>query len=190
MVYKLITAPTALALTLDDAKSQLNIEPEFTQDDSLIESCIHAAAAFVEKRMQGALMAQTWEAQLIDFKSTIELKKSNITDITAVKYYNLSNVDTTVNSSDYQKDLASVPARLIFNTGYAWPSVYDRFDAVRVTFSAGYASAAAVPYDLRMALKLLVTHFYENRSPEIVGNIIVRFEMSVDKIVANHMLWV
>lgn len=190
MVYKLITPPTALALTLEDAKGQLNIDLEFTLDDLLIESYIHAAAAFVEKRIQGALMAQTWEAQLADFKSCIELLKSNISDITSVKYYDSANADITVGTSNYQKDLASVPARLIFNSSYAWPTVYDRFDAIRVGFTAGFASAAAVPYDIRIALKMLVTHYYENRSPEVVGASIAQFELSVDKHLANHMLWV
>ena len=34
MIYKLITAATELAITLDEAKAQQNIDTSFTGDDS------------------------------------------------------------------------------------------------------------------------------------------------------------
>lgn len=190
MVYKLITAPTELALTLADAKAQLNIELAFTADDALIESYIRAADAYVEKVIQGPLMAQSWEAQLTDFKACIKLQKNNVTAITSIKYYDGANGDIAVAGSNYQTDLASVPARIIFNSTYSVPTVYDRFDAVRVLFSAGYANAGAVPYDIRQALKLLVTHFYENRMPEVVGAITAQFNLTLEKLLFAHRQWV
>lgn len=189
MVYKLITAPTELAITLVEAKAQLNIETAFTDDDTLIVACIHAAAQYVEKIIQGPLMTQVWEAQLTDFVECIKLQKNPVTTFTSLKYYNISNVDTTVDPSNYQQDLSSVPARIILNSTFSSPTVYDRFDAVRARFTAGYADAAAVPADVKQVIKLLVTHFYEQRSPEITGGTISKFDLTIEKLLNGHMAW-
>lgn len=189
MVYKLITAPTELAITQAEAKAQLNIETAFTDDDTLITACINAAALYIEKKIQGPLMVQVWELQLYDFIDCIKLHKNPVSAITSVKYYDIANADQDVNSSDYQQDLSSVPARIIFNSTYSYPSVYDRFDAVRVRFTAGYATAASVPADVKQVVKLLVTHFYEQRSPEITGGTVSKFDLTIEKLLHGHMPW-
>lgn len=189
MVYKLITAPTELAITLAEAKAQLNIETTFTDDDTLITASIHAAAKYVEKLIQGPLMSQVWELQLEDFKQIIEVQKGLISTVDSLKYYDSANADTTVAASNYQQDLSSVPARIILNSAYSSPSVYDRFDAVRLRFTAGYATAATVPEDVKQVIKLLVTHFYEQRSPEVTGSIISKFDLTIEKLLNGHMAW-
>lgn len=189
MVYKLITAPTELAITLNEAKAQLNIEQEFTDDDILISACIGASASYVEKIIQGPLMNQVWELQLTDFRETIQLRKTPVSAVGSVKYYDISNVEQTVNSSNYQTDLSSVPARIIFNSSYSSPSVYDRFDAVLARFTSGYTDATTVPADIKQVIKLLVTHFYENRSPEISGATTAKFDLTIEKLLSGHMPW-
>lgn len=189
MVYKLITAPTELAIKLAEAKAQLNIETAFTDDDNLIAACIKAAALYVEKIIQGPLMTQVWELQLVDFVSCIKLHKKPVTTFTSLKYYDTVNSDITIDPSNYQQDLSSVPARIIFNSAYSFPSVYDRFDAVRARFTSGYANADSVPEDIKQVIKLLVTHFYEQRSPEITGGTTSKFDLTVEKLLSAHMAW-
>lgn len=163
LVYKQTTPPAQLAITLDEAKAQLNVETAFTDDDPLITSMINAAALFVEKIIQGPLMTQAWEVYAEDWEDVFEIQKERITAVGSVKYYDSNNADQTVNPSDYQEDLSSVPARIIFNSSFAAPDVYDRFDAIRIAITAGYANAAAVPEDLKRWIKVLVTQFYESR---------------------------
>ncbi|MFZ2905332.1 MAG: head-tail connector protein [Cyclobacteriaceae bacterium] len=189
MVYKLITAPTELAITLAEAKAQLNVETAFTDDDTLITACIKAAALYVEKVIQGPVMSQVWELQLTDFLSTIELNKGLISTIDSLKYYDSAEADQTVAASNYQTDLSNVPARLILKSTYVQPTVYDRFDAVRVRFTAGYATASNVPEDVKQVIKLLVTHFYEYRSPEITGGAISKFDLTIEKLLSGHTAW-
>jgi uncharacterized phiE125 gp8 family phage protein len=54
--------------------------------------------------------------------------------------------------------------------GKWWPATacYN-YGAVQVTFVAGYGNAAAVPADLKAAIKLLVGHLYENREAVTLG---------------------
>lgn len=188
MVYKLITAPSELAITLAEAKAQLNVEAAFTDDDVLITACINAAAKYIEKLIQGPLMSQVWELQQTGFVQCFEVNKTPVASVTSLSYYDIANADTVVNSSNYQQDLSSVPARIILNSAYSSPSVYDRFDAVRLRFTSGYATAAAVPEDVKQVVKLLVTHFYEQRSPEITGTI-SKFDLTIEKLLNGHMAW-
>jgi uncharacterized phiE125 gp8 family phage protein len=43
--------------------------------------------------------------------------------------------------------------------------------AVRIDYVAGYATAGAIPADLRAAVKLLVGHLYENREASAPGTL-------------------
>lgn len=188
MVYKLITAPTDTAITLAEAKAQLNIETAFTDDDTLITDCIKAATAYIEGIIQGPVVTQTWELQLTDFAGIIELKKTPVASITSVSYYDASNADQVVSNTNYQTDLSSVPARIIFNDSYSIPTPYDRFDAVRVRFVCGVAQAA-VPFNIKQVVKLLVAHFYENRTPEVTGSITAKFDLTIEKLLHQNMAY-
>lgn len=187
MVYKLITAPTELAVSLPNAKAQLNIEAAFTDDDTLITDCINAAALYVEKIIQGPVMTQTWEAQMADFKELIRLEKNPVTAITSIKYQDIADDPQTVDPANYQEDLASVPARIIFNSAFSAPTVYDRFDAVQVRFVAGYTNEAALPGDLKMWIKILLTQFYESRDYSTVKSDTAR---QIREALMSHALWV
>lgn len=191
MVYKLITAHTELAITLAEAKAQLNIDPSFTADDTLITACINAASLYIEKIIQSPLMIQTWELQLVDFIDTIKIWKTPVSSITSVSYYDVNEADQSVVNTNYYTDLASVPARIIFKSTYNAPTVFDtRFDAVRIRFVSGYANATAVPADIKEVVKLLVTHFYENRSPEVVGTVVNKFSLTVEKLLHGYVQFV
>lgn len=157
MIYKLTTAATSLPITLEEAKTQLNIDASFTDDDIYIISCINAAAAIVEGILQGPLCEQEWELQLSSLSSTITLHKNPVNSV-VVKYYDENNSDMTLSSSSYQLT-SGFPAQIIINDDVSL-SLYDRVDAVRVEIACGYAE---VPEDIKMWVKVLVTIFYESR---------------------------
>ena len=55
-------------------------------------------------------------------------------------------------------------------TGYAWPTTFQRDDAIKIEYVIGYGDAAAnVPETVRHALLMLVAHYYENRENKLVG---------------------
>lgn len=190
MVYALITAPTELAITLDDAKNQLNVELDFTDDDTLILSYIKAATLYVEKLIQGPVMDQVWELKLRDFKSEMEFHKGPVKAGTlTLKYQDANDAEQTVAASNYYEDLASVPARVILKSTFSIPTVFDRYDAVKIRANAGYTDASAVPEDLKAAIRLLVAHFYENRTPEITGSTTAKFSLTIERLLNGHMAW-
>ena len=49
------------------------------------------------------------------------------------------------------------------------PTIYDRFEAMVIRFTLGYANAGAVPEDIKLAIKLLLATWYENRQTVVTG---------------------
>lgn len=64
-------------------------------------------------------------------------------------------------------DTASVPARLVLQDTASWPvptAGLAAANGIRVDFTVGYgADGTAVPNRLKLAIKLLAAHYYENR---------------------------
>ena len=73
----------------------------------------------------------------------------------------------------------------------AWPGTRGGPATVTARFVAGYASMADVPEQLRLAIMLLTSHFYENREPVNVGNIVTPIPMTLDALIEPYRLhWV
>jgi uncharacterized phiE125 gp8 family phage protein len=76
---------------------------------------------------------------------------------------------------------------LILADGSSWPATATRPDAVTVTWTCGFgATADALPASIVHAVKLLVTHWHENRGPVAVGTISSDLAWSLDQLVAPH----
>ncbi len=55
-------------------------------------------------------------------------------------------------------------------TSTAWPGTYYRPNAVTVRFVCGYGTAStSIPELMRAAIKLLISHFFENREGLNIG---------------------
>jgi len=57
-------------------------------------------------------------------------------------------------------------------TDHAWPTTFQRDDAIKIEYFIGYRSVTSDgPETIRDALLMLVPHYYENRENEWVGTI-------------------
>jgi uncharacterized phiE125 gp8 family phage protein len=169
MPLKLITPRTLQPVTLAEAKLHLRVDT--SDDDALITALIIAATDDAEALMQRAVLPQTWKLTLDSFGGAsswacIELQRPTVIAVTSVYYNQASDgVLTLLDPSAYQLAAASdYTARLLPAYGTYWPDLRDQAEAVQVTFTAGYADAAAVPELIKAWIKLRVAALYENRS--------------------------
>lgn len=169
MALKLITAATALAVTLVEAKAHLRVDT--SDDDTLITAMITAATEAAEQATGRAIMAQTWELTLDAFPAALELTRVPVDSITSVTYVDLDGTDQTLSALLYSLDNADDfgPAYVVPAYGTEWPETRDEINAVQVRYAAGYADAAAVPESIKSWIKLQVGAMYENRESETVG---------------------
>jgi uncharacterized phiE125 gp8 family phage protein len=92
--------------------------------------------------------------------------------VASVQYYDASGELQTLDTADYIVAGDSEPA-MLFPIPYTWwpPTVWGRPDAVQVTYTAGYgADATSVPENIKLAMKGMIAHWYENRESVALTN--------------------
>jgi len=162
--YKVTTAPASEPITLAEAKAQLRIESDFTDDDTWLTTALTIVREQVEALTNRSIMPQTMELAISEFEDAIQLPRPPYTSLTSITYYDVDNTQQTLASSEYLVNDFAEPAYVVKESAITYPGVYDRPDAIRLIFVAGYANAAAVPASLKQAMLMLLTDLYDNRS--------------------------
>lgn len=158
----LVTPPASEPITLAEARKQLELSQSDTAHDDHLTLLIQAAREQWEHDTDSCCFTQTWRVTLPYFcDDEISLPKRPIQSITSITYYDASNASQTLSTSIYALDSAARKVRL--NSLQNWPTTYDRFDAVTVTFVCGYTTVGSVPAIHKQAMKLLIGHYFENR---------------------------
>lgn len=174
---RIIAAATGLPVTLTDVKTDLGIYHD--EKDSTIVTLLEASVSFAERftgqifRYPGETMVQT----VADF-STVELDYSPVTGVTEVTYYNGANQETTLPTGSYTVMNAQIPAQIEFSST---PVTYNRPDAVKIQYVAGYTTPQSVPADVRTAIMLTVRHLYESS-----GNPVKQMPTTAEWLLRNH----
>jgi uncharacterized phiE125 gp8 family phage protein len=146
-------------------------------DDQIGRARVMLAAArqWVENRLHRQLITATWIGYLDTFQSVVEIEdKLPIKTISSIAYYDSTDTLQTLSSSLYQTDLVSenTPPRIEPVSGQSWPSTYDRYNAVRITFTAGYgATRESVPLGIRHAILMVAADWWANREETVIGTI-------------------
>jgi uncharacterized phiE125 gp8 family phage protein len=166
-VYSVTTAPATEPVTAAEAKTHMRITS--SADDTYITGLITAARQWCEWYQGRSYIEQIITMYLDTFPSTIYLPQPPAMSVTTLKYYNTAGTLTTLTvTTDYVVDVISQPARIYPAYTTSWPSYRDIPNAVQVVYKAGYgADATNVPTPVKHAIKMLVSHWYENREPII-----------------------
>jgi uncharacterized phiE125 gp8 family phage protein len=104
------------------------------------------------------------------YSQYIELPMSPISNIIAVAYTDDAGVEQTVNPAEYVLDDYVRPPRLYAASGTTWPIARaDSPNVCRIRYLAGFNAPGSpdshpIPQIVIAAIKLVLTHLYENRS--------------------------
>lgn len=187
MALKLITAATALAVSLAEAKQHLRVDT--ADEDALITALITAATEMAEQATGRAIMQQTWELTLDAFPEAFELTRVPAASITSIRYWDTTGTQQTLGTALYTLDNAddfgsayAVPA-----VGGDWPAARQQINAVALRYVAGYASAAVVPDSIKAWIKLQVGAMYENRQAE--GTVQTHALGYADRLLDRYKVW-
>lgn len=176
MSLVLITPPSGEPVSLDEAKAQLRVESDNYKDDDSIAFFIAAARTRVEALTGRALVNQTWDlyADAVPRRGgALELAKGTVQSVASVKYIDTDGVQQTLDPAKYVVDTARIPGRILPAYGEEWPATREQVNAVVVRFVAGYGIPYDVPHDLKQAIRLLASHWFENREMVVASNIII-----------------
>lgn len=160
----LLTPPAAEPLTLAQAKDFLRVQHD--ADDDLISALIAGARLHVEAQTRRVLITQAWRLTRDMWPASGRLPVLPV-PLRAVIAAGVWQADGTLQAIEFDAlavDAASTPAVLAFERG-AMPAPGRLAAGIEIDIEAGYGDAAEdVPEPLRQAIRLLVAHWYENRS--------------------------
>jgi uncharacterized phiE125 gp8 family phage protein len=181
---KIATAPSEEPVTLAEMRLQLGItQASDTGRDALITSRIKSARRVAESYMRRAIITQTWDLYSDQFQESFDLLP-DLQTVTYVKYYDEAGVLQTLDSSYYQVD--TVNHRLARGYLMQWPLARQVLNAVQIRFVSGYGVTAAVPEDIRDAIKFIVGHWENYQSDIERGGLLTRIPFAVEHLLSPY----
>lgn len=172
--------PASSPVTLADAKAHCRVL--HSDDDDYLTALVTAATAYIDGPtgiLGRCLLTQTWRVDLADWTDPIHLPVDPVVSIT-VAYTDSAGAAQTLAGSAYTLTAATGERPAIWlKAGTQWPALADEPYPVRITAVCG---AATCPPDIRVALLMLVGHWYANRMPATAGAM-VDVPLSFDAII-------
>jgi hypothetical protein len=179
------------------------------EEFSYLEDLLALAVEFVEQDQNVQLLAATWQCNLDAFPNEISLERLPVTAITQIQYTDTNGNSQILDPSQYQVDnlAPNQPARIQPAYGLVWPVTrgYSRtwptieanhlgelpeitgfYNAVQVTFTAGFAAfgAGTIPAKLLHAIKMLVATWFRDREDSTVGLTNMPIPLGVTRLLA------
>lgn len=173
MNLSLITGPADEPLSTTEVKEYLR-ETSASQD-RVIDTLIKAARRKVESITNRQLLEATWELWLDAFPCPyIDVPRPPLRSVESIKYLDTNGTEQTWAVADYRVSKPAGPycarGRITPAYGESYPTTQQVIDAVKVQFKAGYGTDPdTVPEDLKEAMLLLISHWYENREAIVIG---------------------
>lgn len=191
-----ITPPATEPVTLVEQKLHMRVDVTVIIDDALITSLIKAARLHLEAITGRSFVTRTLDLFLDAFPDNdCPIRLSDVPVIAVTQFeYTLDGAGspTTFPTSDFLLDEKNEPALIHLRTSKSWPGdTLEPANGVRIRFSAGFGTAAAVPEDIKAAIKLFAAHLYENREEVArglgVGGTFAELPQGVRALLANHL---
>lgn len=143
-----------------------------TAEDTYIESCIQAARTYFEDVNDMTFLTTTWKAYWERFETPLIIPRPPYASVTTLTYVNENGVATGLTeNTDFVVDNKSMFAEVKPYEGLSWPSDVedDGYNAVVLTFVAGYTTVAAIPATWIHAMRLAVEVMVDRLGPFTPG---------------------
>lgn len=155
-----------MLITLEEARAQLNLGEDETDDDALITGYIAGAAKHLESRY-GIVVDRSERTFVFDRFSAVMILKTTSIDADSVEVAYLDSDGASQQLADARVVPAGEHFRIVPAVGADWPMAASGAGVISVTAQVGYEQEAdssdAVPADIKAVGKLLVAHWYLNR---------------------------
>lgn len=193
MALTLSVDPAELPVSVAEAMAHMRIED--AGEVNLVASLLAAAVEHLDGVagiVGRALVTQTWIWTLDGFPASaedpLEIPLPPLQSVTSIQYVDSDGATQTWAAASY--DVVPTQKLGFVKPAYGeeWPTARDQTNAVTITFVAGYGNAAAVKAPLKHAIKLLTSHWYENREPVLVGSIVTPIPMTVDRLLRPFLI--
>lgn len=162
MALVVTVEPVSELLSVGDAKRHLRVLNSDLDDE--IALLIAAARDYCERYTQRTLRAAVTRTFTTGgwWSDTLHVPHPPLLAVSSIAYYDADNASQTLSSANYIVEVDTYGGgRIIWATTATLPTLYDRPDAITVTFTAGYTAATIPPVALQ-AMKTKLTELFGN----------------------------
>ena len=164
MALTRIAAPAEAPVSLDEMKAQVRVLE--ADDDALIQGLLDSAVGYLDGAdgiLGRCLVTQTWQQEFAAWGIGLRLPFPDVIGIT-IRYFDADGVLQVLASGEYELVEDDKGARLRWKDSFSAPALApDMALPIRVEVTAGFGAASDVPEPLKLSIKLLAAHWYENR---------------------------
>lgn len=171
MILNVVTPPVVEPVSREDAKQ--HIREDGNEQDAVIDRFIRSAREQAEAYQNRAYLEQVLELVLERLPDMpVHLPRPPLVSLEAVTLTDEDGVTTSVPVTDFIVDTDSEPGRIFFKKGRSWPAVnLSNGGFLRIRYKAGAADVSKVPERVKLAMLMLIGHWYDNREAVLVGSI-------------------
>ncbi|MGD0781227.1 MAG: hypothetical protein ABSA30_00045 [Candidatus Aminicenantales bacterium] len=205
MRYAQITPPdpTLQVVSTADAAAQCYVTN--SAEYPYLAGLVQKAVELVERELARQLLTATWCAYLDAFPTEIQLERTPVRTVTEIRYVDANGIQNVLPADQYQFDVASkdFAARVQPAYGLIWPVTrgYSRtwptieanhlgelpeitgyYNAVQVTFTAGYGLPADVPACIKHAIMVMVADWYRDRESTVLGQTVTPVPNAIQRL--------
>ena len=187
MPLLLTAGPSVEPVSLDEAKAHCRLDG--AAEDPLIASLILAARMHIERSLGVALIEQSWSLFLDAWQDRpwADLPLAPVLSLEAVRLYRADDSFVSLGPDLFTLDNAGRAPRLARRGGGLWPQPGRAVNGIEIAFTAGYGEGEEdVPMPVRLAIKMLVAHWYEAREAVTPGIAADMVPMSVTSLIAPY----
>jgi uncharacterized phiE125 gp8 family phage protein len=168
MIPIFVSGPAVEPITLAEMKAYLRVDEDETAQDDLISGLIKAARLTVEAASRRILIEQHWRVVLDRWPrdGVVLLPLTPLIAVDAIRITDAAGTVTELPDDAFETDAMSDPPRIIVSGA---PEPGKPHNGISVALRAGFGTTAdAVPATLKLAVRILVAHWFENRG-DVVG---------------------
>jgi uncharacterized phiE125 gp8 family phage protein len=179
----IVTPPPFLPISLADVYSYLRLDTEGSPAthplDAMLTRYMRTATAEAEKISRRSFVQQRLRLSTGAFPKSgkgIELLRPPLIRVESVGYLDGDNFEVALGAGDWYVTDDRVP-QVRMSSGFGAPSLYDRPDALRITYIAGYPPSGSpsetqedyagnIPDNIKDAVLMGVQLLYANLTPD------------------------
>lgn len=184
---KLINEPAIELITLSEMKEYARVL--YDAEDQLLVELIKSAREWCEDFTGIAFITQQRQASysVMPNKRELSLSRGPLQSVTQIQIFNRNAQATDFDVDNIYVDTASVPGRIVLHDNVVWPPMQRAANGMVIDYVAGYGNAGSdVPAPIRLAIKQLVLHWFENRELCADGAAANRAPMTVEVLLQNY----
>jgi uncharacterized phiE125 gp8 family phage protein len=168
MIPIFVSGPAVEPITLAEMKAYLRVDDNDAAQDDLISGLIKAARLMVEAASRRILIEQSWRVVLDRWPrdGAILLPLAPLIVVDAIRISDAGGTASDLPDDAFAVDVLSDPPRIDVPGA---PESGKPRHGISIELRAGYGTQPeAVPATLKLAIRILVAHWFENRG-EVVG---------------------